>query len=338
MNIENPSELVPYLRERGLVDDSRITNIERLTGGISSRVVRVETADGGLVLKQGLARLRVTSEWQCDPARTLREALALEWLRTVIPKHTVRLIDLDESNFTLTMDAVAHPSATWKELLLDRQIDDQHTDSFADLLSTVHRAGGNCESVPTDLRDRSYFQTLRLEPYYGEAAQRAPQVAHFLTDLCEECLLHQVTIVHGDPSPKNVLIRQNRLTLVDHEVVHFGDPAFDIGFYLTHLMAKANHMPDQRGMLCSTAARFWRRYVGAVGSEAWFPGLESRAIRHLAGCLLARVDGRSPLAYLRAPERDTQRRTSLSLMMSLPSSLEEAIERFEVACAKAADR
>ena len=106
MNIENPSELVPYLRERGLVDDSRITSIERLVGGVSSRVVRVETADGGVVLKQGLARLRVTSEWQCDPARTLREALALKWLRTVIPEHTVRLIDLDESRFTRSPNGI----------------------------------------------------------------------------------------------------------------------------------------------------------------------------------------------------------------------------------------
>jgi aminoglycoside phosphotransferase (APT) family kinase protein len=45
--------------------------------------------------------------------------------------------------------------------------------------------------------------------------------------------------VHGDFSPKNLLVWEGRVMLIDCEVGHYGDPAFDLGFFVTHLVLKA---------------------------------------------------------------------------------------------------
>ena len=44
--------------------------------------------------------------------------------------------------------------------------------------------------------------------------------------------------MHADFSPKNVLITDERIVLVDFETGHLGDPAFDLGFFLSHLLLK----------------------------------------------------------------------------------------------------
>src|SRR6185503_2499871 len=90
--------------------------------------------------------------------------------------------------------------------------------------------------------DRTFFEALRIDPYYRAAGIRHPAAGKFYDRLIAETATVQETLVHGDFSPKNVLVREGRLILLDFEVIHFGDPAFDLGFSLTHLLSKAHHL------------------------------------------------------------------------------------------------
>jgi hypothetical protein len=116
--------------------------------------------------------------------------------------------------------------------------------------------------------------------------------------------------------------------LLDHEVIHWGDPAFDPGFALTHLLGKANHVVPHREAFAEAANRFWQSYEAALGDVPWREGLEHRAVRHTLGCLLARVAGRSPLEYLTEPQRRTQQGTVLSLMRVPPEDIRALVELF----------
>ena len=109
---------------------------------------------------------------------------------------------------------------------------------------------------------------------------------------------HRNSLVHGDFSPKNTLIYRGKLILLDYEVVHFGDPGFDVGFALTHFLSKANHLRSERDRIGAAAALFWNVYRREIDSLEWAQTLEPRAVRHTLGCLLARVIGKSPLEYL----------------------------------------
>jgi aminoglycoside phosphotransferase (APT) family kinase protein len=141
--------------------------------------------------------------------------------------------------------------------------------------------------------------------------------------LVEETRSRQLTLVHGDYSPKNILIYQGRLVLLDHEVIHFGDPAFDIGFSMAHLLSKAHHMPGVRQDFAAAALGYFRTYAQNGGMAEVMP-----CVRHTLGCLLARVAGRSQLEYLNDYERYRQRNSVLQLMGDPPRNVEGLIERF----------
>jgi aminoglycoside phosphotransferase (APT) family kinase protein len=168
-----------------------------------------------------------------------------------------------------------------------------------------------------------------LEPYYGYSAQQAPAAAAFLDALIRETLACRITLVHGDYSPKNVLIYAGRLVLLDHEVIHFGDPAFDLGFSLTHFLSKAHHLPVLRREFTSAAEEYWRVYREALGAPAWAADLEPRAVRHTLACLLARTVGRSPLEYLDPAGRVRQRDAVLRIIPSAPTTIADLISEFE---------
>ncbi|MEO0562546.1 MAG: hypothetical protein AAF125_10550, partial [Chloroflexota bacterium] len=110
--------------------------------------------------------------------------------------------------------------------------------------------------------------------------------------------------------------------------IHFGDPAFDLGFSLTHLLSKAHVIESHRAVFFQMAQHYWHTYI-AVTNALNVAELEAYVVRHTLACLLARVDGRSPLEYLSAEHRDRQRHIVLSLMADLPDSVSALIHAFE---------
>jgi aminoglycoside phosphotransferase (APT) family kinase protein len=216
-----------------------------------------------------------------------------------------------------------------KQELRLKQLERDYVVQFGELLGTIHgRARERPDEVAAVFADRTFFQTLRLEPYYRFSASRNPSAAKFLSELIEHTLATRLTLVHGDYSPKNILLHQGRLVLLDQEVIHFGDPAFDLGFSLTHFLSKAHHLRPQRAAFLEASNWFWENYKHAAGDWASEPALESRIVRHTLACLLARVDGRSPLEYLTDAERQRQREIVLSLMRHPLASLAALVETF----------
>ncbi|MGH9430228.1 MAG: aminoglycoside phosphotransferase family protein, partial [Terriglobia bacterium] len=80
-------------------------------------------------------------------------------------------------------------------------------------------------------------------------------------------------------------------------VVHWGDPAFDSGFLLNHLLLKAIHQPQFAKLYLSAAGAFWRSLAAGI-EPAGGEDLELMTIRHLGALMLARVDGKSPVEYI----------------------------------------
>jgi aminoglycoside phosphotransferase (APT) family kinase protein len=214
-------------------------------------------------------------------------------------------------------------------MLLAGQLEPDHIEQFAHLLGLIHRRGYEHQrDVEPVFRDRGFFESLRLEPYYGYTATQVPAAEPFLTELIAATLARRETLVHGDYSPKNVLVHAGRLVLLDHEVIHFGDPGFDLGFSMTHLLSKAHHLPAHRGAFAAAARNYWTHYRETIGDVAWAADIEPRAVRHTLGCLLARVRGRSPLEYLSEEERTRQASAVVRLMARPPATVAELIDRF----------
>jgi 5-methylthioribose kinase len=139
--------------------------------------------------------------------------------------------------------------------------------------------------------------------------------------------------VHGDFSPKNLLVSgvgSHRLMLVDFEVGHFGDPAFDVGFFLSHLVLKAYWSGARCDEYFGLTEAFWSEYLagmGAVAGQAELGDLIARGIRNFAACMLARIDGKSKVEYLTDEAlRETVRRTARNLLLTSPDAWEAVRE------------
>ncbi|MCX5661578.1 MAG: aminoglycoside phosphotransferase family protein [Planctomycetota bacterium] len=342
LDIEHPDALLAYLRAAGQIGPAETPTIRNLAGGVSNRTVLVERASGeGWVLKQALAKLRVKVDWFSDPARIHREAAGLRWLEKLAPPGTITpLVFEDHTHHLLAMQAVPMPHDNLKTLLLagapPRATLLDYAGQFGRLLGVVHRTARERQSeVEPVFTDRGFFESLRVEPYYeytaAQVAAESPEGAAFLRGLVAKTRARTLTLVHGDYSPKNVLVREGRLILLDHEVIHWGDPAFDVGFALTHLLSKARHLVPRRADMGDAARAFWGAYREALGPAPWAGDIKAMAVMHTLGCLLARVAGRSPLEYLDEPARASQRTAVLALMTSPhgpPASVERLIALF----------
>ncbi|MBI4662706.1 MAG: phosphotransferase [Verrucomicrobia bacterium] len=332
LNIERFDELLEYLRRTGRLGDVETPKVTGLPGGVSNRTVLVEPRQGhAFVIKQALGKLRVEADWRSDPGRSHCEALGLTWLARLAPPGTIpALVFEDEVHHLVAMEAVPEPHENWKPLLLAGRIELRHVEQFAQLLGTIQcRAREHVKQLASVFENRTFFESLRLEPYYSYAASRNPAAAEFFQELISDTLATRVNLVHGDYSPKNILVHGNTLVLLDHEVIHWGDPAFDVGFSLTHLLSKANHLPSRRAAFLRAAVHFWKTYQGSAGPLPEPKAFEARVARHTLGCLLARVDGRSPLEYLSEAARHRQRTAVLNMIPTPPSSVLELVQRFE---------
>ncbi len=327
MDIEDFDALNEYLKRKGHLGPDDSISARLLSGGVSCRAVWVDLASGqSWVIKQALEKLRVDVDWFSDPTRIHREATGMRALRKLAPKGAITpLIFEDHKEHILAMKAVPQPHENWKDLLLKGEISEDHVKQFASLLGSIHReARIKNKALASSFENRSFFESLRLEPYFTYAAQQVPEAAPFLKTLIEDIRTHRWTLVHGDYSPKNVLIHKNRMVLLDHEVIHFGDGAFDLGFALTHLLSKAGHVKGKHDAFKDAALSFWKTYTETLGTPP--EGLEDRAIRNTLGCMLGRVAGRSCLEYLSGEQRDRQQRAVLRFMKKPPAQMNVFIE------------
>jgi 5-methylthioribose kinase len=337
LNIEERDELIRYLRFQKIIPLQSDPVVRTLEGGVSNRTVLVESKEQApFVVKQALSKLRVEADWFSDPLRIHREARGLEWLHKLAPAGAITpLLFEDRSHHLIGMAAVPEPHYNWKRALLEGEINLDYVDQFANLLGTIHRESLQHRTAIADVfSDRSFFESLRIEPYYRYSAGHVPETRAFFDDLIAETFETRLTIVHGDYSPKNILVREGQLVLLDHEVIHFGDPAFDVGFSLTHLLSKAHHVAHRRAEFLQAAQRYTKRYLEHLDGLEWRDSAERRAVRHAIGCLLARAAGRSPLEYLTPEERVRQNEIARHFTLQPARRLSDLIDAFseELAC------
>jgi tRNA A-37 threonylcarbamoyl transferase component Bud32 len=325
MNIENKSELINYLQvEHGIITKNT-DKFSILRGGVSNKTILYEGQESSMVVKQALNKLRTKSSWYSNPERLKVEANALDWLNIFLPDNTIpKRIFFDEKNIILGMEAVSQPHDNLKDLLLNRFPVDDQIEKMGELLGIIHTSGFNDDNAKDLFLDQTYFRNLRIEPYYEYSAVEKPELKKFFIDLIANTLSYKQSIVHGDYSPKNILIKNNKLVLLDHEVMHYGDPAFDVGFALTHFLSKSNHFNE--AVFIKYASIFWSSYITRFS----FPdtSFEERCVHHTLACMIARIYGRSPLEYLTATQRLRQFEITLKLIHEKLTTLPELFEQY----------
>ncbi len=270
--------------------------ITPLAGGVSNTVLLAESGSARIVLKQALAKLRVKEDWYADRTRIHRECAAMRELAPHLePGAVPRILFEDEENCLFAMEAAPRRARTWKALLLEGQAPAGIAESVGAMTAAMLRASWGSARWEELYGDQTAFDQLRLDPYYRFTAERHPDLAPQFGERIE-LARRRYALVHGDWSPKNFLVWDDRVMAIDFEVIHYGDPSFDAAFLLNHLLLKSFFRPQRSPQYAVAARRFLGQVQAALPAEAaWF---ESTTVRHLGCLLLARIDGKSPVEYI----------------------------------------
>ncbi len=312
-----PDEVAGALRRMGLLRPGAEPTAQRLTGGVSSDIWRIELPSRVVCVKRALARLRVAADWRAPVERNLYEARWMRHAAAAAPGSAPAVLGHDQATGTLAMEYL--PPAThplWKPLLRGGHADPGFAAAVGRTLAWIHAASAADPSVPADFASDAVFRAIRLEPYLLAAAQLHADLAGALHSLVATTSETRRALVHGDVSPKNILVGPRGPVFLDAECAWWGDPAFDLAFCLNHLLLKCLWTPGARPGFLACFDALAGAYLEGVAWEQP-AGLEARAARLLPGLLLARVDGKSPVEYVTAEnQRNRVRRVARALLAS----------------------
>ena len=344
-----------YLRRQGWLAADETVAVEPLTGGVSNEVLyvsRPERVGEDYVVKQALPQLRTPQPWFSSVERIWREVEVLRICQELLDAagseaglaRTPRILHEDRANYTFAMTAAPREHRVWKTDLLAGVVDPAVAEQCGRLLGLLHAGSWESASVRERIGDRRLFDELRLDPYYRTVAAALPADAPLFARLIASAWDHPRSLVHADFTPKNLLVWPQGLMMVDFETGHYGDPAFDLGLFLAHLVLKAMYLVEpgispNEGPYLELARRFWETYRATLGRDALggpvpddeCQALESRAVAQLAGCVWARLDGKSCVNYLTDPHRrDLLRSWCRDMLIDNVSTLPAAFARLPI--------
>src|SRR5258706_8741709 len=292
-----PEPVLAFLRKQGLAAADETPPATALSGGVSSDIWRVELRSGAVCVKRALPRLRVEDLWEVPVERNRYERMWMETANAIVPGVAPRVLAADDAG-CFAMELLAdYP--LWKAELAEGRANREFAAKVGSTLARIHAATAGDQGCAAKFDTDTNFRAIRLEPYLLAAGRIHASLVKRLNELVEITSRTRLALVHGDVSPKNILVGPQGPVFLDAECAWYGDPAFDLAFCLNHLLLKGLWVPVRRSAFLQCYDVLAEAYLADVTCEPR-AGIEARAAALLPGLLLARVDGKSPVEYLKS--------------------------------------
>lgn len=316
MGDEAPSEdtILRNLQDAGVVTVDAV--LTPLTGGVSCEVWRVTAAHvtteivranpHGLVVKAPLATLRTPALWQADVSRGFAESAALAWYGTQTPASVPQVVWRHPTAPVLVVESAPADWEEWRHQMLNADDDSPAVagerlgrigSHLGSTLAAWHMGSRDTSVLPEVLLTGDRLRTLRTDPFHRATAEEVPAIGAELQSLADDLESARTCLVHGDFSPKNVLVSSPDSPfgawMLDAEVAHVGNPALDVAYLSTHLACKGVKRPELATSLDGARRAFERAYRAdsdLIDVDTWD--------RHTGAILAARVRGVSRVTYL----------------------------------------
>jgi 5-methylthioribose kinase len=268
-----------FLRASGLISTGQEASLTPLTGGVASDIWRVEVDNRVFVVKRALPRLRVAQVWDVPTSRNASEAEWMDDAVHAVPGCAPRVLarDVNAGIFAMSyLDPREYP--VWKGELQNGRADPRFAAQVGRTMAEIHAATADSEEIARRYANDATFQSIRIEPYFEATACSHPGLVEPLLRLSRETLGNKRVLVHGDVSPKNVLVGPRGPVFLDAECAWYGEPAFDLAFCLNHLLLKCLWRPAAQHRLLACFDALAASYLAVVNWESAC-ALEQRAAR-----------------------------------------------------------
>jgi aminoglycoside phosphotransferase (APT) family kinase protein len=320
-----PPEVVAALHRLKLVRPGDGLMFTRLMGGVSSDIWKIEAAGRVFCVKRALAQLKVERDWRAPVERSRYE---YEWIATagrLAPAAVPALLGYDETARLMALTYYDPGNfKPWKAQLQGGDADASLARAVGSVIGLIHAGTAGRPEIASRFSTDAIFHAIRLEPYLLATGRVHPQLADRLAALLATTANTKRALVHGDVSPKNILVGPEGPIFLDAECAWYGDPAFDLAFCLNHLLLKCLWLPRVRDRLLICFDQLAKAYFGEV---TWEPiaEIETRTARLLPGLLLARIDGKSPVEYITDDRSKDHARRIARLFLEHPTNRLTAI-------------
>lgn len=324
-----PETLPGYLREKGLVGDDEPVEVEELGGGLSNVVLGWRTGDRDGVVKQSRPRLRVADEWLADVRRALNEHDAIALLAERLGSGAIPALTFsDPDAMAFGMARAPVDALLWKPELLEGRLELERARQAGRLLREIHDCTRDDEAVAERFGALPLLDQTRLDPWYRAAAARHSDLAATMDYAIERVLTVRRVLVHGDFVPKNMLLLDRGLLLLDYEVVHYGNPGYDVATFINHMLLKGLRFGEWRTGFVELARAFWSTYAGGLAARDRELA-EQETVVQLGALMLARIDGKSKVEYLvDHPGAEAARTYARYVLRTRPGGIEEALDAY----------
>ena len=334
---EAREEVTSALVRLHLVEAGEQVGFTALTGGVSSDIWRVDRPNRpSICVKRAAPRLRVEADWRVPVERNVFEAAWLRCATEVVPGIAPRLLGQDTKSGLLAMEYLPpenHP--VWKSQLLAGQADPVTARVLAERLGRLHAETAHDADVARAFPTDDIFWGIRLDPYLIATGAAHPDLGTTLDTLARSTAATHLALVHGDVSPKNILVGPAGPIIIDAECAWYGDPAFDLAFCLNHLLLKCLAVPTATDGFLECFGTMAAAYLSCVNWES-ASQLEGRVAALLPALALARVDGKSPVEYIQAvAEKEFVRRVAKPMIENPPQRLRDIAAVWKEALANA---
>jgi aminoglycoside phosphotransferase (APT) family kinase protein len=298
MTDDSLAATIASLTRLGLIPADVEPELSPLTGGVASDIWLVRAGEQQFVVKRALEKLRVAADWHAPVSRNASEVAWFKRAGLAVPGAVPAILAHDPAEGYFAMDYL--PPAThpvWKRELQAGRADPAFAAEVGTSLRLIHGSTAGESGIAADFNDDALFRAIRLEPYLEFTAARHPAISGALVGLVERTLQNRKALVHGDVSPKNILVGPGGPVFLDAECAWYGDPAFDLAFCLNHLLLKCLWTPSAASGFLRSFDALRDAYFSEIG---WEPAaeLEARVSALLPALLLARIDGKSPVEYV----------------------------------------
>ena len=278
--------LPDYLKKKGFLAQDEPVSVAKVGDGNINWVRRVRTGSESWVVKQARPALERFPEYRASTERIVFEARFYE---TVAPfddaRVCPRVVRFDPEQRVLVLEDLGDVERLDAALARGADVVAAAT-RLARFLGAVHRGtadGALAEHFANDEMRRLHGDHIFHLPYRDNDFPLSTRVAARAAELRADTALvatidaayaryleSRGCLLHGDVQPANVLLPPSGAKLLDAEIAHVGDPAFDLGQLLGHLLlpAAARREPEAAGPALQAT---WRAYAEAWAGAPPFP-------------------------------------------------------------------